>query len=291
MNFFDKLKGELNLGEEELNKKTIQIRLFYPHTLELNSNSTKLIDNFIVNGTLNIVRRQKGITVFGRILKEKFTLLHECYSTFKYEDFPLQKFILYTPGYHYVHFYTFTKNIIKKINNQMVKENWGLEPLLIDECNIVMLPDVIRYSCILLFNKEDDISIIKTNIDAIKGSKHPIRAFISEYNNKEIRDVRKKKNTSNKNQQPTTTNTTKSIPSTPPTTNASTTTPITTTPITTTQTTTTPTTTTHQLPTSNTTINNLNKTTTTTTTTTTKPINKITTSNGTKFPIVSSIRK
>ncbi|KAM9952457.1 hypothetical protein ACTFIT_003163 [Dictyostelium discoideum] len=153
----------------------------------------KLKDNFIVNGTLNIVRRQKGITVFGRILKEKFTLLHECYSTFKYEDFPLQKFILYTPGYHYVHFYTFTKNIIKKINNQMVKENWGLEPLLIDECNIVMLPDVIRYSCILLFNKEDDISIIKTNIDAIKGSKHPIRAFISEYNNKEIRDVRKKK--------------------------------------------------------------------------------------------------
>ncbi|EAL66707.1 hypothetical protein DDB_G0281451 [Dictyostelium discoideum AX4] len=70
MNFFDKLKGELNLGEEELNKKTIQIRLFYPNTLELNSNSTKLIDNFIVNGTLNIVRRQKGITVFGRILKE-----------------------------------------------------------------------------------------------------------------------------------------------------------------------------------------------------------------------------
>ncbi|KAM9941994.1 hypothetical protein ACTFIT_005364 [Dictyostelium discoideum] len=251
MNFFDKLKGELNFGEEELNKKTIQIRLFYPHTLELNSNSTKLIDNFIVNGTLNIVRRQKGITVFGRILKEKFTLLHECYSTFKYEDFPLQKFILYTPGYHYVHFYTFTKNIIKKINNQMVKENWGLEPLLIDECNIVLLPDVIRYSCILLFNKEDDISII----DAIKGS-------------------------NNKNQQPTTTNTTKSIPSTPPTTNASTTTPITTTPITTTQTTTTPTTTTHQLPTSNTTIYNLNKTTTTTTTTTTKPINKITTSNG-----------
>ncbi|KAN0032924.1 hypothetical protein ACTFIV_006861 [Dictyostelium citrinum] len=90
-------------------------------------------------------------------------------------------FILYTPGYHYVHFYTFTKNQINKINNNMVKENWGIEPLLIDECNIVMLPEVIRYSCILLFNKEDDISIIKTSIDAIKGSKHPIRAFFSEY--------------------------------------------------------------------------------------------------------------
>ncbi|KAN0033821.1 hypothetical protein ACTFIV_000295 [Dictyostelium citrinum] len=99
MNFFDKLKGELNLGEEELNKKTIQIRLFYPNTSELNNNSTKLIENFIVNGTLNIVRRQKGIKVFGRILKEKFKLLHECYSTFKNEDSPLQKFILYTPGY------------------------------------------------------------------------------------------------------------------------------------------------------------------------------------------------
>ncbi|KAN0016238.1 hypothetical protein ACTFIU_006201 [Dictyostelium citrinum] len=94
MIFFDKLKGELNL------------------------------DNFIVHGTLNIVRRQKGIQHFQE----------SRFSTSKIHS-------LY-PRYHYVHFYTFIKNLIKKINNNMVKENWGLEHLLIDECNTVMPPDL-----------------------------------------------------------------------------------------------------------------------------------------------------
>ncbi|KAM9991453.1 hypothetical protein ACTFIZ_004869 [Dictyostelium cf. discoideum] len=296
MNFFDKLKGELNLGEEELNKKTIQIRLFYPNTLELNNNSSKLIENFIVNGTLNIVRKQKGITVFGRILKENFSKIHECYCTFKNEDnTPIQKFILYTPGYHYVHFYTFTRNIIQKINNEIVKENWGLEPIVIDECNVVMLTDVVRYSCILLFNKENDISIIKTNIDAIKGYKHPIRAFLSEYSNKEMREVRKKR-TINKNQQQTTLNS-PLAPTTPsstitqtssqqlPTNNSTTTQtgsqqPLTNNPTTTQSTTINPIT------------NNINKppTTTTTTNNTIKTNNK-STNNGIKTPVASGLRK
>ncbi|KAN0044696.1 hypothetical protein ACTA71_006215 [Dictyostelium dimigraforme] len=194
MNFFDSLKAELQLGEEELNKCTIQIRLYYPNTAELNLNTFKLLDRFIVNGTLNIIRKLKGITVYGRVRNEDFSELHQCYSTFKnIDNSNLQRFILYTPGNHYVHFYTFTKEVVNKINKEMVKDKWKLEPILIDECNVIMLQEIVRYSCIILFNKNDDIAIIKNQIDSIKGNKHPIRAFVSEYSNKEVRDATKKK--------------------------------------------------------------------------------------------------
>ncbi|KAN0031257.1 hypothetical protein ACTA71_010342 [Dictyostelium dimigraforme] len=54
-----------------------QIRLYYPNTAELNTNTFKLLDRFIVNGTLNIIRTLKGITVYGRVRNEDFTELHQ----------------------------------------------------------------------------------------------------------------------------------------------------------------------------------------------------------------------
>ncbi|KAK5580461.1 hypothetical protein RB653_005968 [Dictyostelium firmibasis] len=144
----------------------------------------------MVNGSLYIIRKSKGTTVFGRIIKEDFNQLHDCYCTFRYtEEAPLriQKFILYAPNHHFLHFYTFTKNYTHIINKETVKEFWNIEPELIDECNVKMIDNVTRYSCIILINKVDDISIIKNHLEYTKKkNNNQIRTFFSEYSNREV---------------------------------------------------------------------------------------------------------
>ncbi|KAN0011771.1 hypothetical protein ACTFIU_007338 [Dictyostelium citrinum] len=196
MNLFDRISNYLYFNEDELNYRTHQIRLFYPNTVELNSNTLKFIDRFIINGSLNIIRKTKGISVFGRIVKEDLKNLHECYCSFRYvtEDntFRIQRFILYAPNDHYLHFYTYTKDATNIITNELVKEYWGVTTKAIDEVNINMIENVTRYSCILLVDKKEDISKAKVNIEEMKKKKSNIRIFFAEYTDKETREIKKK---------------------------------------------------------------------------------------------------
>ncbi|KAN0008874.1 hypothetical protein ACTFIU_010173 [Dictyostelium citrinum] len=203
MNLFDRISNYLYFNEDELNYRTHQIRLFYPNTVELNSNTLKFIDRFIINGSLNIIRKTKGISVFGRIVKEDLKNLHECYCSFRYvtEDntFRIQRFILYAPNDHYLHFYTYTKDATNIITNELVKEYWGVTTKAIDEVNINMIENVTRYSCILLVDKKEDISKAKVNIEEMKKKKSNIRIFFAEYTDKETREIKKKNNNKNQN--------------------------------------------------------------------------------------------
>ncbi|KAM9994452.1 hypothetical protein ACTFIZ_012923 [Dictyostelium cf. discoideum] len=188
MNFFDRISNEFYFNEDELNYRTHQIRLFYLNTVELNSNTLKFIDRFIVN----------GISVSGRIIKEDLKNLHECYCSFRYvtEDntFRIQRFILYAPNDHYLHFYTYTKDATNIITNELVKEYWGVTTKAIDEVNINMIDNVTRYSCILLLDKKEDISKVKVNIEEMKKKKSNIRIFFTAYSDKDtIREYKKKK--------------------------------------------------------------------------------------------------
>ncbi|KAK5578211.1 hypothetical protein RB653_003164 [Dictyostelium firmibasis] len=134
----------------------------------------------MVIGSLYIIRKSKGTAVFGRIIKEDFNQLHDCYCTFRYtEEVPLriQKFILYAPNHHFLHFYT--KNHTHIINKETVKEYWNIEPELIDECNVKMIDNALSIPPAKTHwnnqNQRRQSGDGKTNSTISYSFQHPIR--------------------------------------------------------------------------------------------------------------------
>ncbi|EAL72794.1 hypothetical protein DDB_G0270888 [Dictyostelium discoideum AX4] len=196
-NFFNLISNKFVFNEELLNNSTYKIRLYYPNTAELNSNTLKFIDNTLLKDK-TIIRKSKGITVLGRILKENLKHLHDSFCTFQIKDedgiYRIQRFIPYFPNHHYLHFYTFTKNITKAITKEDVQTNMGVEAVEVDECNVKIMNDVHRYSAIILFNKSTNTNIINNQIQSYKNNNNQIKVYFCESISREDREEAKKKN-------------------------------------------------------------------------------------------------